>query len=106
MSEEMRATRHLPASGPSGHWTSTAVAVPIGRSRATEGSDELKPRRLLEVAEEEDQSGEPAGVDPRTLKPDQLRELGHEPMPPLKVIRATINAWIAVVARHTRFAIA
>jgi hypothetical protein len=31
---------------------------------------------------------EPAGVDPRTLTPDQLRKLGHEPTPPLKVIRA------------------
>jgi hypothetical protein len=87
MSEERRVTRHLLASEPSEHWTSTAVAAPIGR-RATEGRDELKPRRPLEGTEEVDQSGESAGVDPRTLKPDQLRELGHEPMTPLKVIRA------------------
>ena len=32
--------------------------------------------------------GEMVGVDPRTLTRDQLRAIGHEPMPPMRAIRA------------------
>jgi len=32
--------------------------------------------------------GHPAGRDPREMSPQELREAGHEPMPPLQAIRA------------------
>jgi hypothetical protein len=32
--------------------------------------------------------GHTVGRDPRTMTPAQLREIGHDPMAPLKVIRA------------------
>jgi len=31
--------------------------------------------------------GHPAGRDPREMTPDDLREAGHEPMPPLQALR-------------------
>jgi hypothetical protein len=37
---------------------------------------------------ERDESRHVIGADPRTMTPAQLREIGHEPMAPLKVIRA------------------
>jgi len=32
--------------------------------------------------------GHPAGRDPREMTPEELREAGHEPLPPLQAIRA------------------